>query len=130
ARINIEAAIGQLTFQNRDNRLIDQRARIRIPLAIDRRIEPKLEEYVIGFQRRVGSKFRAPVAITFLETSQVVRRLAHGSLSREFHRTADMGRRTHWIEIVNSAGRENRTSSSTNSISSSCWNPRSRRNSI
>ena len=90
AGIDIEAAIGQLPLQNRDHRLIDQRARLGRPFAVDRRVEPELKKNVIGFESGVGGKLRAPVAVAFLEASQVIRRLAHGLLGRELQRVADL----------------------------------------
>ena len=62
-RVNIEAAIRQLSRQNRPNRAPDTLPRRRIPHTIDRRMPPQLQQNIIGFQRRVGSEISPPIPI-------------------------------------------------------------------
>jgi hypothetical protein len=40
------------------------------PDAIDRGVEPELEEDVVGFEGDVGEEFAAPVAVRFLDADQ------------------------------------------------------------
>ena len=44
----------------------------------DGRIEPELEQDVIGFQRGVGGEFRAPVAVALLKAGEIDCRPALG----------------------------------------------------
>src|SRR6476659_4953540 len=52
--IDVEAAIRQLARQDRLNRLVDERTRVRFPDAVVRRIKPELQQDEIRFQRGVG----------------------------------------------------------------------------
>ena len=43
----------------------------RIPDAVDRRMQPELQQNVIGFERGVGRQQRAPVAVRMLQREKV-----------------------------------------------------------
>src|SRR5581483_2110670 len=125
--VDVESAVGQLTRQDRFHRLIDERARFRLPDAVLRRMQPKLEQYEIRFQGRIGGKFGAPVSVLVLKREQVLRGQTLRAAGCDGQRGFQMKiSRTHCNVIVvscedallNSVGSENRTSSSTNSISS------------
>ena len=71
-RINIESAIGQLPRQNRFRRFIDERSRGRIPDAIHRRMQPELQQNVIGLERRVGGEFGPPITLLGLDAGEIL----------------------------------------------------------
>src|SRR5579883_167731 len=127
--VDIEAAVRQLPLQNRPHGFLDFAARGRPPHAVLRRIEPKLEENVIGFERGIGRQLRAPVAVTRLQARQIRRRTFGGLYGGGLQRIFDPGRCAHRIVTISSPGSENRTSSSTSSISSISRKPLRRRKS-
>ena len=76
--VDIEAAIRKLPRQNRTHRFVDQRARGRIPDAAFRRINPKLQQDVIGLQGGIGGQIGAPIALGILQGQETVGRPARG----------------------------------------------------
>ena len=64
--VDAEAAVGELAVEDRARGFVDKRSGLWLPPPIIRRVEPKLKEDEIGFQRAVGGQFRAPVPIARL----------------------------------------------------------------
>ncbi len=125
-RINIEPAIGQLARENGLRGFVDQRSRGRIPDAIHRRMQPELQQNVVGLERGVGGELRPPITLLGLDAGEILGGAPRG-LRSPFHQSAcDLQLRAHTRAIVvslsadrsKSAGRWKRTSSSFSSISS------------
>ena len=66
----METAIRELAFENRVDGPLDA-FRIRwAPHAIDRRVHPKLEQQIVGFERGIGGEISPPVSVFVLAAKQ------------------------------------------------------------
>ena len=95
AGVDVQTAVGKLTIENCARGLLDERTRLGFPDAVLGRIQPELEQDVIGFEGGVGAQFGAPVAVALLQTGQPAGGAAHGMFGRGFQRVTDLYRSAH-----------------------------------
>ena len=93
--VDIESAVGKLPVENGAHRFGDERRGLRLPLAVLRRVEPELEQDVIGFERGVGRQFGAPVTVFGLEASHVSGGAIPGPFGSALEGSAGLWRRAH-----------------------------------
>src|SRR5690606_40270689 len=125
--VDMDTAAGKLALEDGLRGTLYQRARRRVPRAALGRVEPELQQDVVGFQGDVGGEGRAPVAVGTLFGEQPSGRgLRHLAGARNGCLLYGQDRAGHgavlplWIEVSpSSGGREKRTSSSTSPTSSS-----------
>ena len=92
---DVEAAVGELAIENRAGCLVDEGAGFRLPHAVLRRIEPELEQNVVGFEGGIGAELGAPVAVALLQACEPTGGPADGRFRSGFQRVADLYGCTH-----------------------------------
>ncbi len=81
-RIDLEPAVGPLAVQDRLPGALDPVPRGRLPLPALGRVEPQLEQHVVGLESGVGEQIPYPVALRLLQRQQGGRDTGDGGAGR------------------------------------------------